>query len=361
MEVHANSKAEKVKDKIASASKKTGADFGFLMATAKRESAFNPKASAKTSSAKGLYQFLDNTWLGIVKKHGAKYGLENYSKMISSDGKGKFSMPSSESKKKLLNLRYDPEVASVMAAELSKDNANYIKARTGVKATPGDLYAAHFLGAAGAASIIKAAKDKPWANAADLFPDAAAANKPVFYKNGKALNVSQVLANLRSTTKNFKMPDDSDMEFADASDDKSGSVKGTKILYDDDNVTLAMIPKNGKNSNLSSEAQSVIASASKQNPLLLAQMYNDGGSYNPSEDESLSYTHASKVDKSNHKNHTNHAANNSHRINYAEYSPDGEYTPASLNVASNDLGVDDETWRKIMTLSKMAPEQYQNS
>jgi soluble lytic murein transglycosylase-like protein len=58
-----NSAPPQVREAIAQASDKTGVDFAFLLATAKRESSLNPKARAKTSSAKGLFQFLDQTWL----------------------------------------------------------------------------------------------------------------------------------------------------------------------------------------------------------------------------------------------------------------------------------------------------------
>ena len=39
----------------------TGASFQYLLATAKMESDFNPTAGASTSSAHGLYQFIDQT------------------------------------------------------------------------------------------------------------------------------------------------------------------------------------------------------------------------------------------------------------------------------------------------------------
>ena len=39
----------------------TGASFQYLLATAKMESDFNPTAGASTSSAHGLYQFIDHT------------------------------------------------------------------------------------------------------------------------------------------------------------------------------------------------------------------------------------------------------------------------------------------------------------
>ena len=56
---------------IQRASSATGVDFGYLMGAATRESGYNPNAKAKTSSATGLFQFLDQTWLATLKQHGA--------------------------------------------------------------------------------------------------------------------------------------------------------------------------------------------------------------------------------------------------------------------------------------------------
>jgi hypothetical protein len=67
---------------IQRASSATGVDFGYLMGAAKRESGYNPNAKAKTSSATGLFQFLDQTWLATLKQHGAKYGYARYADLI---------------------------------------------------------------------------------------------------------------------------------------------------------------------------------------------------------------------------------------------------------------------------------------
>jgi soluble lytic murein transglycosylase-like protein len=53
---------------IKQAANTTGTSFEYLLATAKMESDFNPTAGASTSSAHGLYQFIDQTWLGTVKE-----------------------------------------------------------------------------------------------------------------------------------------------------------------------------------------------------------------------------------------------------------------------------------------------------
>src|SRR5438552_7143 len=60
---------------IRKASRTSHIDFGYLMAQAAQESGFNSDAKAAASSATGLYQFIDSTWLDLVRQHGAQHGL----------------------------------------------------------------------------------------------------------------------------------------------------------------------------------------------------------------------------------------------------------------------------------------------
>jgi hypothetical protein len=189
-----------VRQAIANASQATGMDFDFLLTTAARESSLNPRAEARTSSAAGLFQFLDATWLTTMKRHGAQHGLAGEAAMIEMGADGKPYVADPSMRRVILDMRYDPEVSARMAAEFANDNADYLRGRTGQEPLPGDLYAAHFLGAGGAAELINAARDTPWANAAGLFPSAAGANRPIFYKDGGSpRSVSEVLENLRAT------------------------------------------------------------------------------------------------------------------------------------------------------------------
>jgi hypothetical protein len=191
-----------VRQAIAEASSATGTDFGFLLATAARESSMNPRAEARTSSATGLFQFLDQSWLTTLKRHGAKHGLGNEANLIEIGADGRAYVDDPKARRMLLDMRYDAKTSALMAAEFSRDNSEYIKARTGIEPQAGDLYAAHFLGAAGASTLINAAQNTPWLEARDIFPAAANANRPVFYQDGRALSVAEVLDNLRKTTGN---------------------------------------------------------------------------------------------------------------------------------------------------------------
>lgn len=171
----------RVNNAIAMASRRTGIDFGYLLGQAKIESSLNPTARATTSSATGLYQFIDQSWLAVVNDHGAEYGLSWASDAISKGTNGRYYVADPELRQQILDLRKHPETASVMAAEHAADNKAYLERRLGREAEPTDLYLAHFLGVGGAAKFLAANEATPGAAAASLFPAAARANRSIFY------------------------------------------------------------------------------------------------------------------------------------------------------------------------------------
>ena len=171
-----------VRQAIYNASSATGVDFAYLMNQARVESGFDPGAQAKTSSATGLYQFIEQSWLGVVAKHGDAHGLGWAASAISRGSDGRYRVSDPGKRQAILDLRRDPQAASSMAAEFASDNKAYLEARTGREAEPVDLYLAHFLGAAGAAKFLKARDANPETSAADLFPAAARSNRNVFFE-----------------------------------------------------------------------------------------------------------------------------------------------------------------------------------
>ena len=181
---------------IERASKATGVDFSFLMKTAGRESGMNPGAKAGHSSAVGLFQFVEQTWLSTLKQHGSKHGYARYAELITKGADGRYHVSGEEAKKAVMDLRLDPHASSLMAGELASDSAAYLKGRMGRSPTAGELYAAHFLGPQGSARLIEAAQTTPAATAAHLFPDAARANKAIFFNEGRAKSVAEVYDNL---------------------------------------------------------------------------------------------------------------------------------------------------------------------
>lgn len=174
----------------------TGAGFDYLVKTAQRESAMDPTAKAKTSSAAGMFQFVEQTWLGTVKESGAKYGLKTEAAAINKSPSGRYTVADPKMREKILALRHDTETAALMAGEFTESNKNTMTAALRRPPSEGELYAAHFLGAQGAIDLIRLASANPQANAARAFPDAASANRSIFYSQGKPRSAADVLAKI---------------------------------------------------------------------------------------------------------------------------------------------------------------------
>jgi Transglycosylase SLT domain len=184
---------------IKQAASTTGANFEYLLATAKMESDFNPTAGASTSSAHGLYQFIDQTWLGTVKEAGAQLGYGQYADAISKSSSGSYSVSDPTARAAIMKLRDDPVVSSAMAGILTQSNSFNLTGKIGRRPTDAELYMAHFMGVGGAAKLISNAEDNPQASGAGLFPNAAAANRSIFYDStGRARSVSEVHSVLTS-------------------------------------------------------------------------------------------------------------------------------------------------------------------
>src|SRR5438046_4685025 len=184
---------------IKQAANTTGTSFEYLLATAKMESNFNPRARASTSSARGLYQFIDQTWLGTVKEAGAQLGYGKYADAISKNSDGSYSVSDPNARAAISKLRDDPEAASSMAAVLTQSNSFKLTGKIGRRPSDAELYMAHFMGVGGAGKLIGSAEDNPQASAARMFPNAAAANRSIFYdRSGQARSVSQVYSVLNT-------------------------------------------------------------------------------------------------------------------------------------------------------------------
>jgi hypothetical protein len=179
---------------IRQASQATGTSFSYLLATAQVESGLNPHAGASTSSARGLFQFVEQTWLGTLKQSGAALGYGRYADAISRTASGHYEVKDPAMRSEILKLRNNPDVNAVMAGAFTKANANYLAEKLGREPSEGELYIAHFLGAGGAARLISQAASNPNATAATAFGNAAQANPSIFYdrKTGAARTVAQV-------------------------------------------------------------------------------------------------------------------------------------------------------------------------
>jgi hypothetical protein len=168
---------------IRRAAQATGTSFDYLLATAKVESNLNPNVKATTSSATGLFQFIEQTWLATLKRAGPALGYGHYAKSIFQMPDGRYVVDPSL-RGAVLDLRRDPATNAAMAGAFTQQNSTELHHRLGRPPTGGELYIAHFLGPAGAAKLIFHAANAPRTAAADLVPAGAAANRSIFYDDG---------------------------------------------------------------------------------------------------------------------------------------------------------------------------------
>jgi hypothetical protein len=171
------------------ASKRTGVEFAFLMELAATESSFNPAAMAPTSTAAGLYQFKDDTWLDTIKTYGHRYGLDAIKQRIvySVDSKG-VRQPSISDPDQLaaaLDLRMQPRFSALLAAEHVRRNKRHLSSSLDRKLERTDLYLTHFFGASGAISFLKALAEHPHKFASEIFPEPARRNRSIFHNKEK--------------------------------------------------------------------------------------------------------------------------------------------------------------------------------
>ncbi|HEX4371556.1 MAG TPA: hypothetical protein VH019_09430 [Rhizomicrobium sp.] len=181
MEITAPGDTKAVVAALKNAAAETGSDFSYLLGTAMRESSLKTNAQSSTSSAGGLFQFVDQTWLGLMKNHGAKYGLGSLAQAINVTADGRYHADNDSDRGKILSLKKDPQISALMAGEYTRSTQGAMEANLGRQVCGGELYAAHFLGADGACKLIRGTAATPNASAAQLFPDAASTNRDVFF------------------------------------------------------------------------------------------------------------------------------------------------------------------------------------
>ncbi|WP_319533571.1 transglycosylase SLT domain-containing protein [uncultured Cohaesibacter sp.] len=181
------------------ASRTTGTSFEFLLHTAQRESGMQPTAKAPTSSATGLFQFVEQTWLATMKNSGSELGYGDLADKITKVG-SRYYVKDAEAREQILDLRNDPKASTLLAGALAQKNEDILAQKLNRDPSSGELYAAHFLGASGSSKLIELANSNPDLAAAKVFPQQARANRGIFYeRNGEAKTVSEVYNDLVST------------------------------------------------------------------------------------------------------------------------------------------------------------------
>jgi hypothetical protein len=164
---------------ILKAARVTGVDPVYMMTLADIESSLSPEAKAPTSTAEGLFQFIDRTWLETVFNHAGDYGFSAAAQAIRMvDGDPVVRSP--KDREWVMNLRCDPYFSALMAGELIKDVERALQAQGERELSEAELYIAHFLGAGSAVRFLEVLDKNPNMKASKLFPQAARANTGLF-------------------------------------------------------------------------------------------------------------------------------------------------------------------------------------
>jgi len=179
---------QSIVEHVVKAAQTTEMDPALLMAIADKESNFITRAKARTSSASGLFQFVERTWLHALRTFGGRYGREQEARAIAGDER-----VTPQQRAKILGLRNDPYLSAALAAEMLKKDGAKIAEKIGRPLTAGETYLIHFLGPDDAERFMRKMDEAPHVSAAALLPRPARANRPIFYEQqGRHLKTRSV-------------------------------------------------------------------------------------------------------------------------------------------------------------------------
>ena len=164
-------------ERVVKAAAETGSDPALLLSIADKESSFILKAKASTSSASGLFQFIDSTWMTAMKAFGSRHLQQE----ANAQAEGAKPAAASASRSEILKLRNDPYLSAVLAAEILKHEGAKISEEIGRALTAGETYLIHFLGPDDARRFMAKMDQDPQAPAAKLLPRPARANRSIFF------------------------------------------------------------------------------------------------------------------------------------------------------------------------------------
>ncbi len=181
-----------------SASALAGTSFSGVLSQVSQESSFKADAKNRTSTAVGPAQFLESTWLDMMRRHGAAYGLGELAGKIGQDKAGKPVVADAKARAQILELRKDPHLSAGMAARYLDEVGGKLEKSLGRPVSVVEKRMAYLFGPYGAAKLLKTAATNPSVSATDVLPNAARANPRLFKDTtGAALPAGTMVARLK--------------------------------------------------------------------------------------------------------------------------------------------------------------------
>ena len=222
-------------DAINRATAATGVSAQTLAIFGELESGLGKIVENKLSSAKGPFQFIDSTWLEMMRKYGKKYGYD----------------PSTMSREEQLKLRFNNRLSALMAAEYTKENAATLKLDPSDPTNVDKLYLAHFLGPNGAKKVLsgEGLSEKQRAAVMKYNPNIITGSKEEFLqfagsKTARAAKVSAVQKIAAAAPSTGSTVATASTAVADA---RQASGSGGSVVVDNSQTTtMAAAPSGGK-------------------------------------------------------------------------------------------------------------------
>jgi len=165
---------------VVRAAQATQVDPAYMMALADKESSLLPDNKARTSSAEGLFQFVEGTWLEVLRRFGPQHGFGAEAEAIRLVG-GRPAVADARERERILGLRRDPYLSALMAGEMIRTHRETLAGKVARDPSFAELYMAHFLGVQGASRFVALLSAEPGKSARTAFPRAAKANRPLFF------------------------------------------------------------------------------------------------------------------------------------------------------------------------------------
>ena len=185
---------------ILRASAISGVAPSFLWRIASLESGFRPEARSSVSSAVGLFQFLNSTWLSSLRRYGTELGMSRAAAAIDVDERGRPLIRDRSTRRDILAMREDPLLSATVAGLLTRENAETMAASETQKVTRDELYAAHVLGPTGALRLYETAPLQPQVISPDVLHSQAETNPGLFLDRGRHRTAAELIAEFERRT-----------------------------------------------------------------------------------------------------------------------------------------------------------------
>jgi hypothetical protein len=169
---------------VVRAAQVTSVDPAYLMALADKESSLLPDNKARTSSAEGLFQFVESTWLEVLRRYGPKYGYAAEAEAILIV-EGRPVVSDEKERERILRLRRIPYLSALMAGAMINTYRETLVGKVTRDPSFAELYMAHFLGVQGARRFAELFGNEPAGSAPKAFPRAAKANRALFFASAE--------------------------------------------------------------------------------------------------------------------------------------------------------------------------------